>query len=112
MFSKCSSSNLRNEISNNTSLIFSFNLQADGPDPSKIPESEIVGVTVLLLKCRYMEQEFINIGWFVATEYTDPEFQEEPPASPVLEKVLVKSLFSARIMYRYLTESSGLVIKQ
>ncbi|CAG9535349.1 unnamed protein product [Cercopithifilaria johnstoni] len=64
-----------------------FIFEADGPDPSKIPESEIVGVTVLLLKCRYMEQEFINIGWFVATEYTDPEFQEEPPASPILEKL-------------------------
>uniref|UniRef100_A0A915PVN8 Uncharacterized protein n=1 Tax=Setaria digitata TaxID=48799 RepID=A0A915PVN8_9BILA len=64
-----------------------FIFEADGPDPSKIPESEIVGVTVLLLKCRYMEQEFINIGWFIATEYTDPEFQEEPPTSPVLEKL-------------------------
>ncbi|VDM07019.1 unnamed protein product [Wuchereria bancrofti] len=64
-----------------------FIFEAGGPDPSKIPESEIVGVTVLLLKCRYMEQEFINIGWFVATEYTDPDFQEEPPASPILEKL-------------------------
>ncbi|KAM3718307.1 putative histone chaperone asf-1-like protein [Dirofilaria immitis] len=64
-----------------------FIFEADGPDPSKIPESELVGVTVLLLKCRYMEQEFINIGWFVATEYTDPELQEEPPASPILEKL-------------------------
>ncbi|VDK72482.1 unnamed protein product [Litomosoides sigmodontis] len=64
-----------------------FIFEADGPDPSKIPESEIVGVTVLLLKCRYMEQEFINIGWFVATEYTDQELQEEPPTSPVLEKL-------------------------
>ncbi|VDO80760.1 unnamed protein product [Onchocerca flexuosa] len=34
-----------------------------------------------------MEQEFINIGWFVATEYTDPELQEEPPASPIIEKL-------------------------
>lgn len=64
-----------------------FIFEADGPDPSKIPESEIVGVTVLLLKCRYMEQEFINIGWFVATEYTTPELQEEPPATPDLDKL-------------------------
>ncbi|VDN24723.1 unnamed protein product [Gongylonema pulchrum] len=64
-----------------------FVFEADGPDPSKIPESEIVGVTVLLLKCRYMEQEFINIGWFVATEYTTPELQEEPPATPLLDKL-------------------------
>lgn len=64
-----------------------FIFEAGGPNPSKIPESDIVGVTVLLLKCRYMSQEFINIGWFVATEYTDPELQEEPPATPILEKL-------------------------
>ncbi|VDO26937.1 unnamed protein product [Brugia timori] len=44
-----------------------FIFEAGGPDPSKIPESEIVGVTVLLLKCKYMEQEFINIGWFFSS---------------------------------------------
>ena len=61
--------------------------QADGPDVSKIPQDDLVGVTVLLLKCSYMEQEFINIGWFVATEYTELELRENPPTTPILEKV-------------------------
>lgn len=64
-----------------------FVFQADGPDVSKIPQDDLVGVTVLLLKCSYMEQEFINIGWFVATEYTDPEMRENPPSTPILEKL-------------------------
>lgn len=34
-----------------------------------------------------MEQEFINIGWFVATEYTELELRENPPTTPILEKV-------------------------
>ena len=37
-----------------------FELQADGPDPSKIPLSELVGVTVVLINCSYREQVFIR----------------------------------------------------
>uniref|UniRef100_A0A0M3IUU3 Histone chaperone ASF1B n=1 Tax=Ascaris lumbricoides TaxID=6252 RepID=A0A0M3IUU3_ASCLU len=64
-----------------------FIFEADGPDPSKIPEDDIVGVTVLLLKCSYREQLFIKVGWFVTLEYTDPEMKENPPPTPVLDKV-------------------------
>lgn len=64
-----------------------FVFEADGPDPSKIPSSEIVGVTVLLLRCSYREQQFIKIGWFVANEYTDPELKENPPAAPLLDQL-------------------------
>uniref|UniRef100_A0A0N5AQ04 Histone chaperone asf1 n=1 Tax=Syphacia muris TaxID=451379 RepID=A0A0N5AQ04_9BILA len=64
-----------------------FIFEVGGPDVSKIPQDDIVGVTVLLLKCSYMEQEFINIGWFVATEYTDLELRENPPSTPILEKL-------------------------
>lgn len=49
--------------------------------------SDIVGATALLLKGSYRETEFINIGWFVACEYIDPELKEEPPATPIVEKV-------------------------
>uniref|UniRef100_A0A914ZLH6 Anti-silencing factor n=1 Tax=Parascaris univalens TaxID=6257 RepID=A0A914ZLH6_PARUN len=64
-----------------------FIFEADGPDPSKIPEDDIVGVTVLLLKCSYREQLFIKVGWFVTVEYTDPEMKENPPLIPVLDKL-------------------------
>ncbi|VDK55161.1 unnamed protein product [Anisakis simplex] len=64
-----------------------FIFEADGPDPSKIPEDDIVGVTVLLLRCSYREQVFIKIGWFVTLEYTDPEMKENPPAVPILDQL-------------------------
>uniref|UniRef100_A0A914ZLH1 Anti-silencing factor n=2 Tax=Parascaris univalens TaxID=6257 RepID=A0A914ZLH1_PARUN len=64
-----------------------FIFEADGPDPSKIPEDDIVGVTVLLLKCSYREQLFIKVGWFVTVEYTDPEMKENPPITPILDKL-------------------------
>uniref|UniRef100_A0A183V1I4 Anti-silencing protein 1 n=1 Tax=Toxocara canis TaxID=6265 RepID=A0A183V1I4_TOXCA len=69
-----------------------FIFEADGPDPSKIPEDDIVGVTVLLLRCSYRKQLFIKVGWFVTLEYTDPEMKENPPATPILDQVII-SLF-------------------
>ncbi|CAI5449046.1 unnamed protein product [Caenorhabditis angaria] len=48
---------------------------------------DIVGVSVLLLRCKYNEQEFINLGWFVSNEYVDEELKENPPAQPLVDKV-------------------------
>ncbi|KAK6052796.1 Anti-silencing protein, ASF1-like protein [Cooperia oncophora] len=62
-------------------------LQVDAPDPSKIPVQDLVGVTVLLLRCKYNGQEFINLGWFVSNDYEDPELKENPPAKPLIEKL-------------------------
>ncbi|CAI2334734.1 unnamed protein product [Caenorhabditis sp. 36 PRJEB53466] len=64
-----------------------FVFDADHPDISKIPVDDIVGVSVLLLRCKYNEQEFINMGWFVANEYTDEALKENPPAQPIVEKL-------------------------
>lgn len=67
------------------SLVLIF--QADPPDPSKIPEGDIVGVTVLLLTCSYRGQEFIRVGYYVNNEYIDEELREEPPARVQLDKL-------------------------
>ncbi|CAI4226340.1 unnamed protein product [Auanema sp. JU1783] len=66
-----------------------FNFTADAPNPEKIPVNDIVGVSVLLLKCRYNEQEFLNLGWFVSNEYPEEEVElkENPPSKPVVEKL-------------------------
>uniref|UniRef100_A0A672QSS1 Anti-silencing function 1Bb histone chaperone n=1 Tax=Sinocyclocheilus grahami TaxID=75366 RepID=A0A672QSS1_SINGR len=47
-----------------------------------IPESDAVGVTVVLITCTYRGQEFIRIGYYVNNEYTDPELRENPPVKP------------------------------
>lgn len=59
-----------------------FVFEADPPDPLKIPASEVVGVTVILLTCSYRTNEFIRVGYYVSNEYTDPELQENPPDQP------------------------------
>lgn len=48
-----------------------FVFQADGPDVSKIPQQDIVGVTVVLLTCTYRKQEFVRVGYYVNNEYID-----------------------------------------
>jgi len=65
---------------------YRFVFQADPPDPSKIPSSDVVGVTVLLLTCSYRDKEFIRVGYYVNTEYESEELRETPPEPVQLDK--------------------------
>lgn len=62
-------------------------MQADPPDPSKIREEDIIGVTVLLLTCSYMGQEFVRVGYYVNNDYEDEQLREEPPSKVLVDKV-------------------------
>ncbi|EOA35744.1 hypothetical protein CARUB_v10020977mg [Capsella rubella] len=66
---------------------YRFVLQADPPDPSKIREEDIIGVTVLLLTCSYMGQEFMRVGYYVNNDYEDEQLREEPPTKVLIDKV-------------------------
>ena len=68
-------------------LIVILHMQADSPDPAKIPCGDLLGVTVVLLTCSYKTQEFVRVGYYVNTEYSDQEMADNPPAKPVFEKV-------------------------
>eukprot|EP00555_Chaetoceros_dichaeta_P008417 CAMPEP_0198255008 /NCGR_PEP_ID=MMETSP1447-20131203/5238_1 /TAXON_ID=420782 /ORGANISM="Chaetoceros dichaeta, Strain CCMP1751" /LENGTH=120 /DNA_ID=CAMNT_0043941275 /DNA_START=321 /DNA_END=680 /DNA_ORIENTATION=+ len=48
-----------------------FILQADAPDPSTIPSTDILGVTVILVTCSYREEEFVRVGYYVNNEYME-----------------------------------------
>lgn len=61
--------------------------QADAPNPSLIPETDAVGVTVVLLTCTYHGQEFIRVGYYVNNEYPNPELRENPPPKPDFSQV-------------------------
>lgn len=64
-----------------------FEFRADPPDLTRIPNNEIIGVTVILLSCSYDDREFVRVGYYVNNEYTDEALQLEPPAKPIIEKV-------------------------
>jgi len=56
-----------------------FVFQADAPDPSKIPDKDLTGATVVLITCSYHNQEFIRVGYFVHNDYETEEMKENPP---------------------------------
>lgn len=64
-----------------------FVFVADPPDTNKIPDAEILGVTVILLTCAYDGREFVRVGYYVNNEYDSDELNTDPPAKPILEKV-------------------------
>jgi histone chaperone ASF1 len=53
-----------------------FILQAEAPDIAKLPETDVLGVTVVLVTCSYKEREFVRIGFYVNNEYLNPEAAE------------------------------------
>ncbi|GAA6044272.1 hypothetical protein JCM8097_002102 [Rhodosporidiobolus ruineniae] len=59
----------------------SFEFEAAAPLPSRIPPSDLVGVTVILLTCAYNDQEFVRIGYYVNTEYGDPALKTQHDAA-------------------------------
>lgn len=46
-----------------------FLLQTDAPDPTLIPQADLLGITVILVTCSYREQEFARVGYYVRNEY-------------------------------------------
>ncbi|KAJ3312997.1 ASF1 anti-silencing function 1 [Boothiomyces sp. JEL0838] len=64
-----------------------FVLEAPAPKVELIPESDIVGLTVMLLSCFYRDKEFIRVGYYVNNDYADPELRENPPSSPDFSKL-------------------------
>jgi histone chaperone ASF1 len=64
-----------------------FVFEADPPNTTRIPGSDILGVTVILLTCSYDDREFVRVGYYVNNEYIEQQLQDDPPAKPVIEKI-------------------------
>ncbi|CAN8104786.1 unnamed protein product [Discula destructiva] len=64
-----------------------FIFEADSPDIKRIPDAEIMGVTVVLLTCSYDGREFVRVGYYVNNEYETEELAADPPAKPIIEKI-------------------------
>ena len=64
-----------------------FVFEAKAPDTSRIPDADIIGVTVVLLTCSYDGREFVRVGYYVNNEYDDQSLIETPPSKPIVERV-------------------------
>ncbi|GKU90238.1 hypothetical protein SLEP1_g4251 [Rubroshorea leprosula] len=52
-----------------------------------LEEEDIIGVTVLLLTCSYMGQEFVRVGYYVNNDYDDEQLREEPPPRVPIDRI-------------------------
>ncbi|KAE8213823.1 hypothetical protein CF327_g2696 [Tilletia walkeri] len=56
----------------------SFEFEAEAPSPSKIPETDLLGVTVILLTASYKDAEFIRVGYYV-NNFLEKDYLESRP---------------------------------
>ena len=70
-----------------------FEFTGDAPDISKIPESEILGVTAIILCCSYNNQEFFRCGYYLNNIYDNEEMNLNPPEK-VDKSHIVRSLLA------------------
>ena len=64
-----------------------FIFEADPPNLSRLPSSEIIGVTVILLTCAYDGREFVRVGYYVNNEYDNEEMNMDPPSKPNFDRI-------------------------
>jgi histone chaperone ASF1 len=71
-----------------------FVLQADAPDPAHLAEHDLIGVTVVLVTCSFMDHEFVRIGYYVNNEYTEP-YEEGSLPNPIDITKLRRNILAA-----------------
>jgi histone chaperone ASF1 len=64
-----------------------FVLVAPAPKHELIAANDLIGVTVVLVTCSFMEQEFVRIGYYVHNDYNPPVDPENPPATVDVTKL-------------------------
>ena len=70
-----------------------FQFDGEAPDITKIPESEILGVTAIILCCSYNNQEFFRCGYYLNNLYDNDEMNLNPPEK-VDKNHLIRSLLA------------------
>jgi hypothetical protein len=57
-----------------------FEFRSNPPDATKIPQKDLIGVTVILLEGFYRDHMFIRVGYYVSNEYvgTLPAIMAKP----------------------------------
>eukprot|EP01031_Cornospumella_fuschlensis_P037848 gene37848-45976_t len=65
-----------------TQGLHKFVLQTNPPSPAQIKNDDLIGVTVVLVTCSYLDQPFVQIGYYVNNEYEEP-FEPDNYPNPV-----------------------------
>lgn len=52
-----------------------FDFAVDPPDVSRIPASDVLGVTVIMVQAWYKNKEFLRVGYYVKVQYADEKLR-------------------------------------
>ncbi|PPR05054.1 hypothetical protein CVT24_010201 [Panaeolus cyanescens] len=66
----------------------SFEFEGSAPDPSRIPEEDVLGVSALILTGSYRDQEFVRVGYYQNTEYDNEEMNATPPPKIMFNRLV------------------------
>ena len=70
-----------------------FEFIGEAPDIKQIPDSEILGVTAVILCCSYNNQEFFRCGYYLNNVYDNEEMNLNPPEK-VDQSRIIRSLLA------------------
>ena len=65
-----------------------FEFTGEAPDITKIPESEVLGVTAIILCCSYNNQEFFRCGYYLNNVYDNEEMNLNPPEKVDKDRII------------------------
>ena len=65
-----------------------FEFTGEAPDITKIPESEVLGVTAIILCCSYNNQEFFRCGYYLNNIYDNEEMNMNPPEKVDKDRII------------------------
>lgn len=84
-----------------------FVLQTVAPNPNLINPNELIGVTVILICCSYLDQKFVQIGYYVNNEYAEEIDPENIPHPLDINKIFRNILADQPRVTRYAIDWSG-----
>ena len=70
-----------------------FEFIGEAPDINQIPETEVLGVTAIILCCSYNNQEFFRCGYYLNNIYDKEEMNLNPPEK-VDKNRIIRSLLA------------------
>ena len=65
-----------------------FEFTGEAPDISTIPESEVLGVTAIILCCSYNNQEFFRCGYYLNNIYDNEDMNMNPPEKVDKDRII------------------------
>lgn len=73
-----------------------FHLDCSPPNPKLVPDSDVLGVTVLLISFSYCGEQFLKVGYYVQTAYFDDDLNANATPQNIHYDMLGRNLLMSK----------------